>query len=316
MPDRPLPPDLRDALDGRPDADALRRVWDSLHESDPYPLPLEVPTDDDALASVRSRIARPSTRAQDRPPMARREATRRRRWGATAAVLAAVVVAWGIWSAPVTIQSGAGEVQVAELPDGSRVQLAAGSTVRYRRGFRTLSLVRADERRVMLQGEAFFEVETDARPFRVETFNATVEVLGTRFNVRARAGDRDASTVVAVEEGRVRVAGSGDARTLLAGGTAAVSLGSLDDAMVPTERIGVWRRGGFAVEDAPLGDVLDEVERRFGVVADADPGVPLDVAVTVYYGADATAEVVVHDLALAAGLRYRPVAGGFALTAE
>ena len=42
------------------------------------------------------------------------------------------------------------------------------------------------ERKLMLKGEACFEVVTDtARPFIVESFYNRVEVLGTRFNVSA-----------------------------------------------------------------------------------------------------------------------------------
>lgn len=66
------------------------------------------------------------------------------------------------------------------LPDGSRITLKSGSTVRYPETFLGL------ERLVKLEGEAFFEIEKDvARPFKVLTGNITTRVLGTTFNVKA-----------------------------------------------------------------------------------------------------------------------------------
>jgi ferric-dicitrate binding protein FerR (iron transport regulator) len=66
------------------------------------------------------------------------------------------------------------------LSDGTRIRLDAGSTLRYPESFR------GDGRSVFLSGEGYFEVAPDAdRPFRVHLDRAVVEVLGTRFNIRA-----------------------------------------------------------------------------------------------------------------------------------
>jgi len=69
---------------------------------------------------------------------------------------------------------------VITLPDGSIVKLNAGTRVEYPGHFA------ANIRKVKLSGEAFFEVKRDtACPFFIETQNASVEVLGTSFNVSA-----------------------------------------------------------------------------------------------------------------------------------
>ena len=318
MTDRPLPPDLRDALDGRPDADALARTWDAIDGADPDPQPVGVSSDGEAWAALQTRLGidsgRPAPpRAADRP--AARASRRRARWARVAALVVAVA-AVGLWalSRPIVERAGVGGTVAVALPDGSRVELAAGTEIRYDRGFRTVLGGAAEVRAVALSGEAFFDVERGARPFVVETHNARVTVLGTRFNVRARPADRAPGTRVVLEEGRVRVAGEAGA-VVLAPGEAVTVVGGAEPVVVSAsaERATAWRRGGFAVEDRPLGDVLAEVERRFGVVAEAAEGVPLDGPMTLYYGAGAEAETVVHDLALAAGLRYRPVQGGFEL---
>lgn len=65
------------------------------------------------------------------------------------------------------------------LPDSSKVWLNAGSTIRYRKDFR-------DERKILLEGEAFFDVEKlPSHPFRVLFNDACVEVKGTEFNIRS-----------------------------------------------------------------------------------------------------------------------------------
>jgi len=65
------------------------------------------------------------------------------------------------------------------LPDSSKIWLNAGSTIRYRKEFR-------DERKVLLEGEAFFDVEKKpSHPFRVYFNDACVEVKGTEFNIRS-----------------------------------------------------------------------------------------------------------------------------------
>ena len=73
-----------------------------------------------------------------------------------------------------------GEYQVV-LPDGTKVWMNAASTLRYPTRFT------GNERKVFLNGEAYFEVVKNARmPFRVIVdTDMTVQVLGTHFNIKA-----------------------------------------------------------------------------------------------------------------------------------
>jgi len=71
------------------------------------------------------------------------------------------------------------EVLVTTLPDGSVVFLSEGGKITHPRSFAR------DQRRVALEGEAFFEVTKDKRrPFIVETELTTIEVVGTSFRIR------------------------------------------------------------------------------------------------------------------------------------
>jgi len=77
-----------------------------------------------------------------------------------------------------TINTPFGAKTSTVLPDGSLVWLNAGSSI-------TFPLMFDENRRVILQGEAYFEVIKSAKLFVVSTIYGDVEVLGTSFNVKA-----------------------------------------------------------------------------------------------------------------------------------
>jgi transmembrane sensor len=67
-----------------------------------------------------------------------------------------------------------------KLPDGSGIILNKHSEVSWSRSFGK------KERKIMLKGEAFFDVVHDtSKPFIVESENTTVEDVGTSFNIRS-----------------------------------------------------------------------------------------------------------------------------------
>lgn len=87
------------------------------------------------------------------------------------------------------------------LEDGTVIALKPNSSIEYPESFAN------NERRVLLKGEAFFDVSKDKdRPFIISTSQLRVKVLGTSFNVVAYEGAREVS--VAVKTGRVSVAKS------------------------------------------------------------------------------------------------------------
>jgi len=95
-----------------------------------------------------------------------------------------------------------GEVTTFRLPDGTSVTLNGNSSLSYS----SLHWKFFDNRKVKLEGEAFFDVvkkKLADKPikFQVITENLEVEVLGTRFNVIDRADNE----VVVLEEGKVQV---------------------------------------------------------------------------------------------------------------
>ncbi|MEL6616870.1 MAG: FecR domain-containing protein, partial [Bacteroidota bacterium] len=209
------------------------------------------------------------------------------------------------------------------LPDGSTATLGTDATLTYRRGFGAL-VGQPEIREVALVGEAFFDVESGEAQFVVNTFNARVQVLGTRFGVRAFW--REEATRVTVEEGRVRVSGGGEAVELTAGQGSTVAVpenAAPEAAAVPSapaeadvEREMVWREGGIAFTTVPLAAAFAEIERRFGVEITVGRGVPTDADVTAFYATTPDVKTVLGDLCAAYGLQFRATSRGFEVSAD
>lgn len=150
------------------------------------------------------------------------------------------------------------EDRLIELPDGSRLTLAAGSAVAFDYSER--------ERRItLLRGEAFFQVKPDTRrPFRVLTADVTTTVVGTSFDVR-----RDVTGVaVSVVEGVVEVSGPGSSdaliETLKPGQAVRLDWqGPRVRSTVPAEFVGTWRQRQLIIQEQPLGEAVEQLRRYF-----------------------------------------------------
>ena len=88
-------------------------------------------------------------------------------------------------------------MQSLRLADGTKITFDVGSSFEYPKDFPSETT-----REVTLKGEAYFEVARDVNhPFIVHANGGRIEVLGTKFNVRAWGAGQP--VVVAVQEGRV-----------------------------------------------------------------------------------------------------------------
>lgn len=191
---------------------------------------------------------------------------------ALAASVAAVVVtgpvAYRLVTQAVQVQTveaatGSGEIRQIALADGSRITLGGRSSVHIRMSH--------DRREVrLLDGDAYFEVAPDAdRPFTVTSGGLTATAVGTAFEVNH--GRRVLQ--VAVTHGRVRAAGAGAPVMLAVGDRASLKPGGalVVDTLDPMTA-GRWRDHRAAFRDAPLGQIVETLDRYHpsGVVL-ADP---------------------------------------------
>lgn len=190
---------------------------------------------------------------------------RRRLWIAIAAsVIILVVAGLGIiwngsrsaWKEVVADQTAL----FASLPDGTGVNLSPGSRLQYK--FGTTSA----ERRVVLRGGAFFDVESKKdRPFIIEADGVEVEVLGTSFYVDARSDEPEVQ--VMVESGQVRVRAAGQQEELEAEDK--IVFRKATSELLPEKNEDQNFRSivtnDLIFNNSPLAEVLFVLKRHFGV---------------------------------------------------
>lgn len=161
-----------------------------------------------------------------------------------------------------TLEIPRGSEYKLTLADGTQVWLNAETRLRYPVNFGSA------ERRVYLEGEAYFEVSKDAeRPFRVESFAQTVEVLGTQFNVYAYTDEQQLYTTLVEGSVAVKAAGSGKQMKLKPGEQAVLQAqdGSIAVGKVNIEEVVYWKDGIFVFDDQTLETILKKVVRWYDV---------------------------------------------------
>lgn len=262
------------------DAEATRPVppdaaasWEALNRRMQQPAPGPALVDDPPRPAVRAQTATPPRPRFVLLPTHRVSRWRRAATGAGAAVLA-LAGGYLVWHRPAerppaarpdeTFVTANRERAQLRLSDGTRVHLAPASRLS----------VPADygetRREVHLEGEAYFEVEHDARrPFSVVAGNAVARDLGTEFAVRSYT--QDAAVQVVVRRGAVVMSGvgrlgAGDVGRLRASGAASLTHGVRVDTLLG------WLEGRLVFRDTPLSDVLLELRRWHDSEVDlADP---------------------------------------------
>lgn len=165
-----------------------------------------------------------------------------------------------------TITTPRGAQYQVVLPDGTLVWLNAATTLRYPVAFKA-----GDDRKVMLTGEAYFEVNSNAQtPFKVALHahgsDAEVTVLGTRFNIMAY--EDEAAVRTTLLEGAVLVSGSGNSKKLTPGQQAIFSSASTNTIVVEntdTEIAVAWKKGFFRFDQRQLPAIMREISRWYDV---------------------------------------------------
>ena len=148
------------------------------------------------------------------------------------------------------------------MPDGTDVWLSPGTTLSYDDTFRI------DGRNVELDGEAYFEVEHDARrPFVVVTGQVVSTVLGTTFNVHAYSEDENYQITLAT--GSLLVDGGPESRSVrLRPGEQGFferTSGLLSLRRVNVEQVLSWQEDRLYFRAEPLASIARSLERQFNV---------------------------------------------------
>ena len=160
----------------------------------------------------------------------------------------------------ITHKTAYGETLDINLPDGTKVKLNSNSYLSYNND---------DVREVLLEGEAFFNVEkkpsTNAK-FLVITDDLRVEVFGTSFNVN----NRNTRTQVFLEEGNIALKlNNGIQKKMIPGDL--VSYSFKTDNIIEEKRILrpelqiSWKNGSLIFDRSTLESAMSKIEDTYGV---------------------------------------------------
>lgn len=168
----------------------------------------------------------------------------------------------------ITLQTPEGCEYQYTLSDGTKVWLNAMSSITFPREFD------GDQRRVMMEGEVYFDVAKDAsRPFIIDVTNyGQIKVLGTSFNVKAYE-DRPTIETTLVE-GRVWMTGNlGESVELTPGMQAVISREDQNlaaESVVDTEPMVAWKNGYFLFDNESLENICKEFSRWYNIDIEID----------------------------------------------
>ncbi len=159
-----------------------------------------------------------------------------------------------------TLEIPRGREYIVTLTDGSTVHINSASQLKFPEIFT------GKERRVILSGEAYFEICKNAHsPFIVETNGIEIKVYGTSFNVTSR----DSVVRTVLEEGSVgvKILQSGTEQRMIPGEMATCSSGneSILIEKVNTALYTNWRKGILHFENRRLEDILTELSYWYNI---------------------------------------------------
>ena len=147
------------------------------------------------------------------------------------------------------------------LADGTSVWLNSNSTMKFPGAFT------GDDRRVEIDGEAYFDVAKDAaHPFSVSTKHGDIKVTGTSFNVDAYSGSTDFA--VSLVEGSVSFDTGKDVYRLTPGRRLTrTSAGVFTINSMEPEAL-EWVNGIISFRNLPMTDILARFEKYYGVTVE------------------------------------------------
>lgn len=142
------------------------------------------------------------------------------------------------------------------MSDGTKVWLNSDTKLRYPVAFR------GKERKVYLEGEAFFDVTKNKnKPFIVKTGDSHVKVLGTTFNVRNYENEDRVTTLV---EGKVEINDCCNNRRIITPGQqATIKDNGIEVRNVETIYYTAWIDGFFIYKDTKLDLILKQLSRWY-----------------------------------------------------
>ncbi len=149
-----------------------------------------------------------------------------------------------------------------KLDDGTKVWVNAETKLKY-----PVTFV-GDRREVVLEGEAFFDVAKNEKPFIVKTSFGDVRVLGTAFGISAYASEPESYTTLV--RGKVSVEREGIKPVVILPGEQVVTFkdGKMIKQEVDVEEFVGWKDGIYVFKEKSLGEIMKTLERWYNISVD------------------------------------------------
>jgi transmembrane sensor len=152
------------------------------------------------------------------------------------------------------------------LPDGTTGWLNSSSSVKYNGNF-------TNDRRITLEGEAFFDVMKDEKkPFVVSTNEIVVKALGTRFNIASYSNEK--SVEVVLEEGKLLFNDKEMDKSILMKPNDLVTfdktLKDISTSVVQPHKYMCWTEGKLVFRNDPLDVIARRLERWYNIDVDVN----------------------------------------------
>ena len=189
------------------------------------------------------------------------------RWVAAAVVLLAVgVVGWLVTQGSdnqwVSKFAETRQITPIVLADGSKVWLNKDSKLRFPEQFDQ------KERKVFLEGEAFFEITKNPEvPFLIEASNTTTKVLGTSFNIKATKSSQEVKVSVATGKVAFFPTNRPQQTVLLTKNQQGV-YSKTEKQVIKRESYDAnemtWQTGVMVFKQVKLGKVIELLSRHYG----------------------------------------------------
>ncbi|WP_298514914.1 FecR family protein [uncultured Kordia sp.] len=179
------------------------------------------------------------------------------------AIAASIILCFSLYiifqNDTIVINAAIAQQENVVLLDGSQVIVNANSTLIYE------EKDWKHNRELSLEGEAYFEVKNGSQ-FTVKTTNGTVNVLGTKFNVKTRQDFLE----VTCYEGKVKVSYGNESKIL----TALQSIQKIDGNLLKVQQLPhdilapAWFQNESRYNSVPLRYVLLDLESQYNITID------------------------------------------------
>lgn len=202
-----------------------------------------------------------------------------------------------------TIKVGLSDsVRTVSLPDGTKVWLNNGSTFSYPVPFAK------NERKVIIDGEAYFDVKTDSlHPFYVQADAIRVRVYGTSFNVNTHSSNNTIETTLV--KGRVSVQNKQgkELARLFPGQKAQYTekTNEINIKPVNTDLYTSWHNGLVKFDKATLSEIAKKIEELYNIRIIINSKNPIKNKINFVFRRTESLDMVLEMLKFVAPIQYK-----------